>query len=241
MYSSTIQAILMKGIIAIVGALVIFSCTAESQQVNSVKPKSSADTTSYAIGMSIGTNIRQQKLDLVIDQVLAGLRDAVADKSLLTEDQMSNVLQKFQMEQQAKAEAERERAQAANKERGAKFLAENKTKPGVITTASGLQYQVLKQGNGAKPTAASTVKVHYTGTLIDGKVFDSSVQRGQPIEFPLNGVIKGWTEGVQLMNVGSKFKFFIPSELAYGERGAGQDIGPNETLIFEVELLDIVK
>lgn len=230
----------MKGSLAILGALVIMSCTAESQ-VNSVKPTSKSDTTSYAIGMSIGSNIRTQKLEVVSEQVLAGLRDALADKSLLTEEQMMATLQAFQEEQTAKAAVERDKSLSQNKDRGVKFLADNKSKPGVVTTSSGLQYVVITQGTGAKPKAENTVKVHYTGTLIDGKVFDSSVQRGQPIEFPLNGVIKGWTEGVQLMSVGSKYKFFIPSDLAYGERGAGQDIGPNEALIFEVELLDIVK
>jgi FKBP-type peptidyl-prolyl cis-trans isomerase FklB len=239
--SSTIQHILMKGLLAIVGVFVIFSCNAESQQVNSVKPTTSNDSTAYAIGMSIGLNIRQQKIDLVVEQLTAGLRDAIADKSLMTEEQMGEILQAFQTAQQEKAEAERAKSLTANTERGQKFLEENKKKKGVVTTASGLQYEVLKQGTGPKPTKESKVKVHYTGTLIDGKVFDSSVQRGQPIDFPLNGVIAGWTEGVQLMNVGSKFKFYIPSQLAYGERGAGQDIGPNETLIFEVELLEILK
>jgi FKBP-type peptidyl-prolyl cis-trans isomerase len=150
---------------------------------------------------------------------------------------MDNLFAKIQ-EKQAQKQAELNKKLAA---KGEAFLAENAKREGVIVTESGLQYEVLKMGNGEKPTAESTVKVHYHGTLIDGTVFDSSVQRGEPIEFPLNGVIKGWTEGLQLMPVGSKFILYIPYQLAYGERGAGQHIGPCEALIFEVELLEIVK
>lgn len=128
---------------------------------------------------------------------------------------------------------------AANLKAGEEFLAANKEKPGVVTLPSGLQYEVITEGTGVKPTASNKVTCHYHGTLIDGKVFDSSVRRGQPATFPLNAVIKGWTEGVQLMSVGSKFRFFIPPHLGYGERGAGSDIGPNSTILFEVELLGI--
>jgi FKBP-type peptidyl-prolyl cis-trans isomerase len=140
----------------------------------------------------------------------------------------------------AKRQAEESAATAENSKKGLEFLAKNKTKEGVKTTDSGLQYKVITLGKGAKPKASDKVKVHYKGTLIDGTEFDSSYKRGVPAEFPLNGVIKGWTEGLQLMPVGSKFEFFIPSELAYGDR-APQTIGPNQTLIFEVELLEIVK
>lgn len=230
----------MKVIIAALGALVIFSCTAESQ-VNSVKPETKKDTASYAIGVNLGNNIRNQKLDLSLDMLVAGLRDAMSEKALLDENQVRTALIALQEEAMKKANAEREASAGKNKEKGEKFLAENKKKEGVITTASGLQYKVVKEGTGKKPSASNTVKVHYEGRLIDGKIFDSSIKRGEPIEFPLNGVIPGWTEGVQLMSVGSKYTFFIPSNLAYGEQGAGQDIGPNETLIFEVELLDITK
>ena len=144
---------------------------------------------------------------------------------------------KLQAAQQAKTAEQATK----NKAEGDKFLAANKTKPGVKTTASGLQYSVVKEGTGKKPTAESTVKVHYTGTLLDGTKFDSSVDRGEPAQFPLNGVIAGWTEGLQLMSVGSKYKFFIPYDLAYGERGAGADIKPYSALVFEVELLEILK
>ncbi len=124
--------------------------------------------------------------------------------------------------------------------RGEKFLQENAAKEGVVTTASGLQYKIVREGEGRRPTASDTVVVHYRGTLIDGTEFDSSYKRGEPIEFPLNRVIAGWTEGVQLMQEGAEFRFFIPSKLAYGPRGAGRDIGPNEALIFDVELLEVV-
>jgi FKBP-type peptidyl-prolyl cis-trans isomerase FklB len=147
----------------------------------------------------------------------------------------------YMQKQYAAKNAEAGKAAEGNKKIGAAFLAENKSKPGVQTTSSGLQYIVEKEGTGAKPVATDRVKVHYTGTLIDGKVFDSSVQRGQPAEFGVTEVIKGWTEVLQLMPVGSKWKVFIPSDIAYGDRGAGADIGPGSTLIFDIELLDIVK
>jgi FKBP-type peptidyl-prolyl cis-trans isomerase FklB len=230
----------MKVMLAALGALFIFSCTAESQ-VNSVKPENKKDTASYAIGVNLAGNIRSQKIDLNLEMLVAGLRDAMAEKSLLDDNQVRTALINLQEEAMKKANAEREASAGQNKAKGEKFLADNKKQPGVITTASGLQYKVVKEGTGKKPSASNTVKVHYEGRLIDGKVFDSSIKRGEPIEFPLNGVIAGWTEGVQLMSVGSKYTFFIPSQLAYGEQGAGSDIGPNETLIFEVELLDITK
>ena len=137
--------------------------------------------------------------------------------------------------------AEGMKASAENKKTGTAFLTENKAKPGVVTTTSGLQYSVEKEGTGAKPTATDRVKVHYTGKLLDGKVFDSSVERGQPAEFGVGEVIKGWTEALQLMPIGSKWKLFIPADLAYGDRGAGADIKPGSTLVFDVELIDIVK
>lgn len=204
--------------------------------------KTQKDKASYSIGVSIGKNLKDQKVDITTDILVKGLLDAYTGaKTQLTEKEMGDVLTQFQQEIMAKAQEEAAKKGGENKTKGEKFLADNKNKPGVKSTPSGLQYSVITEGTGPKPTASSTVKVHYTGKLIDGTTFDSSVDRGEPVEFPLNGVIKGWTEGVQLMSKGSKYKFYIPAELAYGERGAGNAIGPNETLVFEVELLDIVK
>jgi FKBP-type peptidyl-prolyl cis-trans isomerase FklB len=170
------------------------------------------------------------KLDLIRKGIIEGLQQS--NKAAMPSTEAINYLNTIM---EAKA-AERNKPLAA---KGEAFLAENAKREGVFVTESGLQYEVVTMGEGEKPTAESTVKVHYHGTLIDGTVFDSSVQRGEPIEFPLNGVIKGWTEGLQLMPVGSKFILYIPYQLAYGERGAGVFIGPNEALIFEVELLDV--
>ena len=204
--------------------------------------KTQKDKASYSIGVSIGKNLKDQKVDITTDILVKGLLDAYTGaKTQLTEKEMGDVLTQFQQEIMAKAQEEAAKKGGENKTKGEKFLADNKNKPGVKSTPSGLQYSVITEGTGPKPTASSTVKVHYTGKLIDGTTFDSSVDRGEPVEFPLNGVIKGWTEGVQLMSKGSKYKFYIPAELAYGDRGAGNAIGPNETLVFEVELLDIVK
>jgi FKBP-type peptidyl-prolyl cis-trans isomerase FklB len=164
----------------------------------------------------------------------AGIKDALAGKPQLTPDQIKEVMSAFEkdMEQKQKQVGDK------NKAEGAKFLEENKKKEGVKTTASGLQYKALKDGNGAQPKASDTVTVNYRGTLINGTEFDSSYKRGQPATFPVNGVIKGWTEALQLMKVGSKYQLFIPSDLAYGERSVSPDLAANSTLIFEVELLD---
>jgi FKBP-type peptidyl-prolyl cis-trans isomerase FklB len=163
-----------------------------------------------------------------------GIKDALAGKPQLTPDQIKEVMTTFEkdMEQKQKETGEK------NKAEGAKFLEENKKKDGVKTTASGLQYKVIKDGNGAQPKKTDTVTVNYRGTLMNGTEFDSSYKRGQPATFPVNGVIPGWTEALQLMKVGSKYQLFIPSTLAYGERSVGPDIGANSTLIFEVELMD---
>jgi FKBP-type peptidyl-prolyl cis-trans isomerase FklB len=198
--------------------------------------KTRIDSVSYGIGLSIAENIQAQSLDNVNVAMLSKAITDVLKKNpqLLTKEQanmsISDYLQQLKAEKFAK-----------NKEAGEKFLAENKTKPGVVTLPSGLQYQVLKAGDGAKPTLNDKVKTHYHGTLIDGTVFDSSVERGEPISFPVSGVIKGWTEALQLMPVGSKWRLFIPADLAYGDRQAGPKIGPGSALIFDVELLEIVK
>lgn len=192
------------------------------------------------MGMDVGQSIKG--LNAEIDN--AAFTQAVADvlsgtKPKLAVEESTKIKQDFFRKKQEAQVAERQASGAENKAKGEAFLAENAKKEGVKVTASGLQYEVLKQGDGKKPKATDTVKVHYQGTLIDGTEFDSSYKRGQPISFPLNGVIKGWTEGVALMPVGSKYKFYIPSDLAYGERGAGAKIGANATLIFTVELLAI--
>jgi FKBP-type peptidyl-prolyl cis-trans isomerase len=192
---------------------------------------------SYALGCDVGNNFKMMNLSIEKDSFAQGVMDALVGKIAMTDAELS-----AQFELINKELEERQRKQAsAEKEAGEKFLAENKVKDGVVTTASGLQYKVITMGTGVKPSATETVKVHYHGTLIDGTVFDSSVQRGEPIEFPLNRVIKGWTEGLQLMPVGSKFIFYIPSDLAYGEASPSPLIKPNSTLIFEVELLDVRK
>lgn len=195
---------------------------------------------SYAIGNSIGNNFKEQGIDVEPSIVAQAIKDVLTDSSLaLTEEQMEEVMMNFQRTMQQKQRELQSKAGEANKAEGKAFLEENKKTAGVVTLPSGLQYQVLKEGNGPKPKLSDKVTTHYHGTLINGKVFDSSVKRGQPASFPVSGVISGWTEALQLMPVGSKWKLFIPSELAYGERGAGADIGPGTTLVFEVELLSI--
>lgn len=226
---------------SVIVSVALTSTATAQQQVNSVKPTTAKDTASYAVGQQIGKSLVDQGLDLDVNQLIAGLRDMMAGKPLLSDEALQQAMVKLQQEQMARMQAENAKKGEAAKAKGEAFLADNKKKAGVMTTPSGLQYKVVTEGKGKKPTKDNTVKVHYTGTLIDGTVFDSSVKRGEPIEFPLSGVIAGWTEGVQLMTVGSKYIFFIPSDLAYGPNGAGGTIGPNETLIFEVELLDITK
>jgi len=204
---------------------------------------------SYCIGLDMGGNFKQMELAVDTDLLIQGLKAGLADaEPMLTKEQIQEVMMQFQKEMMAKQQemmAKRQKEMAAkgetNKEEGKKFLAENKKKKGVKTTESGLQYIVIKEGEGECPSDDDTVSVDYVGTLIDGTKFDSSYDRGQPATFPVNGVIKGWTEALKLMKPGSKLKLFIPSELAYGERGAGNEIGPNATLIFEVELKDIKK
>lgn len=189
----------------------------------------------YAIGYSEGTNFKDFGFDFSEEYLLQGMHDAFANKGQFDEEQLQAIFQGLQMKMQEKMTKDVEK----EKERGKQFLAENKKKEGVVETESGLQYKVIKMGEGPKPTATDKVKVHYHGTTIDGVVFDSSVERGEPITFPLNGVIRGWTEGVQLMPVGSKFMFYIPSDLAYGDQKVSREINGGATLIFEVELLEI--
>jgi FKBP-type peptidyl-prolyl cis-trans isomerase FklB len=202
--------------------------------------KTQKDKVSYAIGMSIGATLHKQSVDVDPKVLAQGLQDALAGgKTLLSEDEERATLTDLQNDMRKKQQEKMQQAAETNKKEGDAFRAANKTKEGVVTLPSGLQYKVLTAGTGPKPTTGDSVACNYRGTLIDGKEFDSSYKRGQPATFPVSGVIKGWTEALQLMPVGSKWQLVVPSDLAYGERGQGPDIGPNATLIFEVELLSI--
>jgi FKBP-type peptidyl-prolyl cis-trans isomerase len=196
---------------------------------------------SYTIGMAMGKQLTEIKDEVNLDTVVKAMRTQMAgEKLLLTEEQAKTIFEGFGQKMQAKQIAKMMADAKNNLDNGNKFLAENGKKPGVTTTASGLQYQVLTAGTGPKPTMKDGVNVHYKGTLLDGKTFDSSYDRGQPATMPLEGVIPGWSEGLQLMRTGSKYRFWIPAKLAYGEQ-APPMIGPNQVLVFEVELLNIVK
>ena len=200
------------------------------------------DKVSYALGLGIGQQLSQMGAsDLNIDDFAQAIKDVISGSELKVQHRdAQQIVQEYFAKQEQKMNAQRAEAGKAHKEAGEKYLAENGKKDGVITLPSGLQYQVLKEGNGKKPTAKDTVKCHYEGFLIDGTVFDSSVQRGEPATFPLQQVIAGWTEGLQLMQEGAKYRFFIPYRLAYGEGGAGQMIPPFATLIFDVELIQVI-
>lgn len=202
--------------------------------------KSEKDKVSYSIGLSIGNNFKNQSVDVNVDVLAKGVKDAISgNKPLMTEKEVQETMMAFQNEMKTKQAEHAKVLGEKNKKEGETFLAENKKKEGVKTTASGLQYKVIKDGNGKKPKATDTVTVHYKGTLIDGTEFDSSYKRGEPTSFPVNQVIAGWTEALQLMNVGSKWQLFIPANLGYGDRGAGPQIGPNAALVFEVELISL--
>lgn len=230
--------------IYLTGLLILATIFTSYSQSNQTKNPftNKKDSLSYSFGVLMGSNFVQQGVDLNPDLIVNGLLAAINKKpTLLQPETCQEIVSSFFTELQKKAEMENAKALQENKAKGDQFLAENKTKEGVKTTASGLQYKIIQPGNSQKPTADSTVLVHYKGTLLDGKEFDSSYGRGEPIKFKLSQVIPGWTEGVQLMGIGGKFIFYIPSQLAYGERGAGNVIPPNSALIFEVELLDIIK
>lgn len=202
--------------------------------------KDQKDKISYAVGMSMGSNIRKQEIDVNVDIVTQALRDAAAGgKLLMTEDEMRAAIGQLQNDMRAKQEEKRKQMADNNKKEAEAFLAANKTKAGVVALPSGLQYRIITPGTGPKPTATDTVVCNYKGTLINGTEFDSSYKRGAPATFPVGGVIKGWTEALQLMPVGSKWELVIPADLAYADRGAGPDIGPGATLVFEVELISI--
>ena len=198
------------------------------------------DKVSYSLGIGIGRQLSQMgAADLNIDDFAQAIKDVIAGDLKLGDAEAQQIVQEFFAKQEEKQKAEAAEKGKAAKQDGEKFLAENGKKEGVITTASGLQYQVLREGNGQSPKATDTVECHYEGTLIDGTKFDSSYDRGQTATFPLNQVIAGWTEGLQLMKEGGKYRFFIPYELGYGERGAGASIPPFSTLVFDVELVSV--
>jgi FKBP-type peptidyl-prolyl cis-trans isomerase len=214
---------------------------------SSVSLKTEIDSFSYAYGLYTGGGTMSSLKQILTDEefpkegFIKGVKDGLYEKKdVMDPTAAQGFLQGFAMKQQEKMKAKSSIKAEANIAEGSKFLETNKTREGVTTTASGLQYEVLAKGNGLSPVATDSVMVHYTGTLLDGKVFDSSVERGEPVTFKLNQVIPGWTEGLQLMKEGDKFKFYIPSEIAYGARGS-RSIEPNSTLIFEVELLKVIK
>lgn len=224
-------------------ATLLSACNPQATANNEpVKLDTQTNKASYSIGIQMGSQMSRIK-DLVNqDAIMMGFKDSISGtEPQLTMEEMQTVMQEFQKSVMEKQQAEQTAMAATNGAAGEKFLAENKTKEGVKTTASGLQYKVITAGTGAIPKATDTVVTHYSGTLIDGKVFDSSYKRNAPATFPVNGVIKGWTEALQLMKTGAKWQLFIPANLAYGERGAGENIGPNQVLIFEIELLEIKK
>ncbi|WP_227606314.1 FKBP-type peptidyl-prolyl cis-trans isomerase [Hymenobacter translucens] len=211
------------------------------QPLTTMNLESLKEQISYIIGRDLARNFAQQGLSLDIDVLAESLKEALAGQpSRLTQDQMRSAMEQLQA-QMGDQDDETQNADdmSNNKQAGEDFLAENKNKAGVTTLPSGLQYEVLSEGTGPKPKLTSSVTTHYHGTLTNGTVFDSSYQRGQPATFPVNGVIAGWTEALQLMPEGSKWRLYIPSELAYGKRGAGRDIGPDSALIFDVELLKV--
>lgn len=233
--------------LTVLGALGITALNGFAQDATEIKLESREAKISYSIGVNIGNDIKRsferQGVEVTPSILAKGIQDALSDsEKLMSDEEMMQLLKVFQQEMQEKmmAQSAKKNASAdANKEAGEAFLAKNRSREGVVSLPSGLQYEVIQAGTGKSPSATDTVEVHYKGTLIDGKEFDSSYKRGQPATFPVNGVIKGWTEALQLMKEGAKWKLYIPSDLAYGSRGAGSDIGPNSTLVFDVELLQV--
>jgi len=233
--------------------LMLFICNCDSLAKNEntkapekkeapVALKETKDKVSYVIGNNIARSLKNIKDEINLDIVINGMKDQFNEKPLqLNEEDATSIMREFSMKIKNKQEEQNKLLAEQNLEKGKSFLEKNGKATGVVTTESGLQYLVVKNGDGPKPATTDKVKVHYRGTTIEGDEFDSSYKRGEPAVFPVTGVIKGWTEALLLMNTGSKYKLFIPSELAYGKRGAGPKIGPNAVLIFEVELIGIEK
>jgi FKBP-type peptidyl-prolyl cis-trans isomerase FklB len=226
--------------IRLIVILGIFLWVGQAQAADDPVLKSQKDKVSYIIGLDIGKTFKNQGVDIDPDLLVRGLKDTLGGKKpILGDQEIQETMGAFQKEMMAKQEAQAKKAGEKNKKEGDAFLAENKKKEGVKILPSGLQYKVIKAGSGKKATINDTVTAHYRGTLIDGTEFDSSIRRGKPASFAVNGVIPGWTEALQLMEEGAKWQLFIPANLAYGERGAGREIGPNAALIFEVELISV--
>ncbi|OGR15550.1 MAG: hypothetical protein A2277_11215 [Desulfobacterales bacterium RIFOXYA12_FULL_46_15] len=203
--------------------------------------KTDKDKISYILGINMGNHFKRDSIDIDTDMLMKGFKDALSGaKPILTDEEMASAMTVFQQQMQAKQMEKIKVIGEKNKKAGETFLAENKKKDGVITLKSGLQYKVVTEGTGKMPKESDKVTTHYRGTLVDGTEFDSSYKRGEPVSFPVNGVIAGWTEALQLMKTGSKWQLFIPSDLAYGENGP-EPIGPNATLIFDVELISIAE
>lgn len=233
-----------SGIAIASAALLAVGCNGNSGSGdigNAGTPSSQNEKVSYSIGYDIGNNFNKQSIDsLDLSQLMTGIEDGMNGKDAKLEDkERSSVMRQFQQQVMAQQAQRTQEEASKNKKEGEDFLAKNKKKDGVKTTDSGLQYKILKKGTGPSPTADDSVTVNYEGTLVDGTVFDSSYKRGKPVTFPVNGVIKGWTEALQMMHEGGQWKIFIPSDLAYGKRGTRGPIGPNEVLIFKVDLLDV--
>ena len=228
----------MKLRVIIALSLVLFVSQVSAEEKLMLKDQK--DKVSYSIGTNIGNNFKKQSMDINTDALVQGIKDSLSgEKALMTEQEMNETMKAFQQEMMTKQAELAKIIGEKNKTEGDLFLAENKKKEGVITLSSGLQYKVINEGSGAIPKLTDKVTVHYRGTLIDGTEFDSSYRRGQPVTFPVNGVIAGWKEALQLMKTGSTWQLFIPTTLAYGERGAGRNIEPNATLIFDIEILSI--
>jgi FKBP-type peptidyl-prolyl cis-trans isomerase FklB len=227
-------------LISLVILLPFLSLATDQNKDSNVELKTFADKISYVLGQEIGSGFKESPTNINLDLFMRGIKDSLNDqKSLLDPDEANQIKQEFSRQVQESRAKKIAAISEKNQQIEAAFMAENKNKEGVVTTESGLQYMELKKGDGSKPTRSDTVTVHYRGALLDGTEFDSSYERDQPATFQVAGVIAGWTEALQLMNVGSKFRLYIPSKLAYGQRGAGGKIGPNEMLIFDVELLEI--
>lgn len=237
------KRILLLAGAATAGLALLTACEkGESSSSQSKQMVTSGDSISYVIGTDIGQSLMSIKDEIKLEQLMQGISDKLDSASLkIDAEQSKAIMQQFNGRMRDKQMAEAKLLGEKNLSEGKKFLEENKSKPGVKTTASGLQYIVVTEGKGPKPKVTDKVKTHYKGTLLDGTEFDNSYTRGQPLELEVNRVIKGWSEALQLMSPGSKFKLFIPSELGYGERGAGKQIGPNSVLVFDVELIEIVK